>query len=199
MTVKKPNPKALLRTRWRELLADGSLATLRSEGRLVALYVLSVADWGTCQARFSMRRAAKGIGVHPTTVRRGILQMVDAGILEILHKGEGSSKTTYRVSGRAQLVRAPDTSGARERARVVSTPDTSGARSGHEPCAPRTPLVRAPDTGCAHDSVFLSGSPVRTSERTSTATAGAGLSPARRRRPSRLIDGDETMPTKETP
>ena len=194
MTGKKPNPKALLRTRWRELLSDGSMAALRSEGRLVALYVLSVADWGTCQARFTMRRAAKGMGVHPTTVRRGISQMVAAGILEILEKGEGTSKTSFLILGRAPLVRAPDTSGARERARAVRAPDTARARSGHEPCAERAPLVRAPDTGCAHDSVFLTGSPVRTSERSSTADAGAGLKPARRRRPSRLIDSVSPPP-----
>jgi hypothetical protein len=186
---KKPHRKAELRTRWRAMLEDGSLASLRSEGRLVALYVLCMADWASCEARFSMRRAAKGIGVHPTTVRRGISQMIDAGILEVLHKGEGTEKSRFRVVLRAQPVRTPDTSGARLRARAVRAPDTSGARSGHEPCAERTRVVSGARTRCAHNSVFISGSPVRTSEISSTADAGAGVGPARRRRPSRLIEG----------
>jgi hypothetical protein len=186
---KRPNPKALLRTRWREILADGSMARLRSEGRLVALYVLSVADWSTCLARFTMRRAAKGMGVHPTTVRRGIAQMVQAGILQVLDKPGGNGKTSFLILGRAPLVRTPDTARARGCAPLVRTPDTSGARSGHGSCAQRAPLVRAPDTGCAHSSVLLSGSPVRTSESSSTADAGAGRKPARRRRPSRWIEG----------
>jgi len=189
MAEKKPHRKAELRTRWRAMLEDGSLAALRSEGRLIALYVLCVADWSSCEARFSMRRAARAIGVHPTTVRRGIVQMIDGGILEVLHKGEGPEKSSFRVLGRARAVRAPDTSGARQRARAVRAPDTARARSGHEPCAQRAQGVSGARTGCAHDSVFISGSPVRTSEISSTADAGAGLGPARRRRPSRLIEG----------
>lgn len=188
MTSKRPNPKALLRTRWRQLLADGSMARLRSEGRLVALYVLSVADWSSCVARFTVRRAAKGIGVYPNTVRRGLSQLVEAGILEVLDKPSGNGKSSFLILGRTPLVTPPGTSGAHKWARVVPTRVTSGAHMGHEPCPPRAPLVPTPDTGCVHSSVFLSGSPVRTSERSSTADAGAGLRPARRRRPSRLIE-----------
>jgi hypothetical protein len=176
---KKPSHKGELRRRWRALLEDGSLAALRSEGRLAALYVLQAADWSTCEVRFTHRRAAKFMCVHVTSVRRGVSQLIDAGILEVLEKGVGSGKTRFRVCERARAVRAPDTSGARERARAVRAPDTSGARSGHEPCAPRAPLVRAARTGCARNSVLFSGSSVRTSEGTSEATAMAGAGPAR--------------------
>lgn len=176
---KKPSRKGELRRRWRAFLEDGSIASLRSEGRLVALYVLQVADWSTCEVRFTYRRAARCICVHVTSVRRGVSQLVEAGILEVLEKSAGPGKTKYRICERAQRVSTPDTSRARLCTRAVPTPDTSGARSGHEPCAQRTPVVRAARTGRVHGSVFLSGSPVRTSEKSSEATAMAGAGPAR--------------------
>jgi len=174
-----PSRKGELRRRWRAFLEDGSIASLRSEGRLVALYVLQVADWSSCEARFTYRRAARCICVHVTSVRRGVLQLIEAGILEVLEKSAGPGKTKYRVRDCTQPVSTPDTSGARLCTRAVSTPDTSGVQTGHEPCALRTPLVRAARTGCVHGSVFLSGSSVRTSEKTSEATAMAGSGPAR--------------------
>ena len=124
-----------LRRRWREMLKDGSLAALRSEGRLLALYVFHAADWTSCEVRFSMRRVAEILGVQPTTVRRGISQLLDGGILEILGKPVGPGSTLYVVPERARAVRAPDTSGAQERARVVRSPDTTRARTAHTMCA----------------------------------------------------------------
>ena len=175
---KKPSHKGELRRRWRAFSEDGSIASLRSEGRLVALYVFQAADWSTCEVRFTYRRAAKFMCVHVTSIRRGVLQLLEAGIIEVLEKGVGSGKTRFRLCERARAVRAPDTSRARERAQPVRAPDTSGARSGHEPCAPRAPVVRAARTGRVHSSVFFSGSSVRTSEGTSEATALAGAGPA---------------------
>jgi hypothetical protein len=167
-----------LRRRWREMLKDGSLAALRSEGRLVALYVFHAADWTSCEVRFSMRRVAGILGVHPTTVRRGISQLLDGGILEILGKSAGPGSTLYVVPERARAVRAPDTSGAQERARVVRSPDTSGAQSAHEPCAVRTRPVRGLRTLCARNSVLFSGSPVTTTESSTAALPAGGEEPA---------------------
>jgi hypothetical protein len=167
-----------LRRRWREMLKDGSLAALRSEGRLVALYVFHAADWTSCEVRFSMRRVAGILGVHPTTVRRGISQLLDGGILEILGKPVGPGSTLYVVPERARAVRAPDTSGAQERARVVRSPDTSGAQSAHEPCAVRTRPVRGLRTLCARNSVLFSGSPVTTTESSTAALPAGGEEPA---------------------
>jgi hypothetical protein len=167
-----------LRRRWREMLKDGSLAALRSEGRLVALYVFHAADWTSCEVRFSMRRVAEILGVQPTTVRRGISQLLDGGILEILGKPVGPGSTLYVVPERARAVRAPDTSGAQERARVVRSPDTSGAQSAHEPCAVRTRPVRGLRTLCARNSVLFSGSPVTTTESSTAALPAGGEEPA---------------------
>lgn len=178
MADRKPSRKGSLRRRWRSLLEDGSLAALRSEGRLAALYVFYAADWSSCQVRLSMRHAARALGVQTTTVRRGISQLVAGGILEVLDKPEGAAKTLYRVCERAQCVRAPDTSGARPRTQGVRAPDTQCARSAHEPCAPRTHPVRAARTLCARNSVLSSGYPVITSGDTSESTPGAGLGPA---------------------
>jgi len=178
MAEKEKSRKGEMRRRWRAMLEDGSLAALRSEGRLVALYVLYAADWSSCEVRLSMRWAAKSIGVHPTTIRRGITQMVELGILEVLGKHEGSGKTRFVVPERAPLVRAPDTSGARPRTRAVRAPDTGGARAGHEPCAERARVVRGARTLCARNSVLSSGSQLRTSGDTSEASPGAGQGPA---------------------
>ena len=176
---KQPSRKGELRRRWRAFMDDGSLAGLGSEGRLVALYVFLNANWTSCEIRYTCRRAAKSLCVHTTSVRRGTSQLVKAGILEVLEKGEGTARTAFRICERAQGVRAPDTRRARERAQGVRAPDTQCARSGHEACAERAPVVRAARTGCARNSVFLSGSSVRTSEKNSEATAMAGAGPAR--------------------
>lgn len=189
--AKKQHSKAALRTRWREFLQDGTLAGLGSEGRLVALYVFERADWSTCEVRFSLRRAAAGIGAHITTVRRGVSQLLQAGVLEVLEPGGGRSRAKYRVPLRARSVHTPDTPCARERARSVRAPDTPCARSAHEACAQSARSVRAAHTGGARHSVSFSGSSVRTSERSSGETAGAGSGPARRLRTDRMISPPE--------
>lgn len=178
MAEKKQSKKGEMRRRWRAMMDDGSLAALRSEGRLAALYVLYAADWSSCHVRLSMRRAAKSMGVHATTVRRGIAQMISGGLLEVLEPGDGTGTTLYVVPERARVVRTPDTSRARECAPAVRAPGTSGARSGHEPCAERARVVRGARTLCARNSFLSSGSPVRTSGDISEATPDAGLGPA---------------------
>jgi hypothetical protein len=189
MTGKKANPKALLRTRWRDLFAAGCMSRLRSEGRLVALYVFYVADWTTCEARFSIRRASQCLGVHRNSVCRGVSQLIEVGILEIVTKGSPGKSTRYRIAERPQCVYQAPTSGVPERPQCVYQAPTSGGRLVHEACAPGTRAVGAAPTDGGRNSVSFSGSSFRrTSERTSTADAGAGLKPARRRRPSRLID-----------
>jgi len=108
--------KAELRVRMRAMLEDGSLASLGSEGRLVALYVLQVADWTSCQARFSIRRAAETMRVRPNTVHRGIRQMIEAGILEDLGK---AGRGFYLVKKRPPLVDSAHTPRGRERPPLV--------------------------------------------------------------------------------
>jgi hypothetical protein len=170
--------KAELRVRMRALLEDGSMAALRSEGRLVALYVLQVADWTSCQARFSIRRAAATLRVHPNTVHRGVKQLIDGGVLEALDKG---GRGFYQVKKRTPLVDTASTARVQERPPLVDSAPTARVRAVHELCARRTPLVGALSTGCGQDSVLSSGSPVRTSEITSETTAKAGQGPARPR------------------
>lgn len=159
------------------MLEDGSLAALRSEGRLMALYVLHMADWSSCELKFSMRRAARAMAVQPTTVRRGVSQLIDSGILEVLAKTSGPGPTRFVVSDRARAVRTPDTSGAQDCAQVVRSPDTSGAQSGHEPCADRARAVRGARTLCARNSFLFSGSSVTTTELPTEATPGGGAEP----------------------
>ena len=178
MTQDKKKAQGELRRRWRALLEDGSFAALRSEGRLVAIYVLYAADWSSCELKFSMRRVAEFMSVQPTTVRRGVLQLVSSGILEILDKGDGPRGSRFVVAERARAVRTPDTSGAHHCAPLVRSPDTSGAQSAHEPCAVRTRAVRTPRTLCARNSFLFIGSPVTTNESSNEASPGAGSEPA---------------------
>jgi hypothetical protein len=176
--AEKDPAKFETRRRWLAMMKDGSIAALRSEGRLVSNYVFYAADWTTGEVRFSMRRVASLFGVHPTTVRRGIAQLLEGGILEILGKPEGPGATLYGVCERAPLVRAPDTSRAQSRTRAVRAPDTSGAQSAHEPCAVRTRPVRGLRTLCARNSVLFSGSPVTTTESSTAALPAGGEEPA---------------------
>jgi hypothetical protein len=177
--------KAELRVRMRAMLEDGSLASLRSEGRLVALYVLQVADWTSCQARFSIRRAAETMRVRPNTVHRGIKQMIEAGVLEDLGK---AGRGFYLVKKRPPLVDSAPTARGQERTPLVDSAHTSGGRTVHDSCARRTPLVGALSTGRGQDSVLSSGSPVRTSEISSEATGMAGTEPASQRPGKRDCD-----------
>lgn len=158
----KDPAKLETRRRWLAMMKDGSIAALRSEGRLVANYVFYAADWTTGEVRFSMRRVASLFGVHPTTVRRGIAQLLERRILEILGKPEGPGATLYGVCERAQLVRAPDTSRAQSRTRAVRDPDTARAQSAHEPCAVRTRPVRGLRTLCARNTINPIGSSLTT-------------------------------------
>lgn len=189
----KPSRKAELRTRWRSALEAGSLASLRSEGRLVALYVFLKADWSTCQIVMSMRKAARNLGVQSTTVRRGVSQLVKAGILRNVRSSEGGQATVFEVQRCAQGVRAPDTSRAHPRAQGVRTPDTQRAHPAHEACAPRARPVRSARTRCAHDSVLPSGISVNTSGTTSAATPSAGGEPADARRQSEEVSAAVTQ------
>ena len=98
-----------LNRRWRLLLKEGHLAALGSEGRLTALYVLHMANWRTCQLRLSARRAAVAMGVRPTTVRRGIAQMIEVGILRVLDKQGENRVRWFEVVRCARSVSTVDT------------------------------------------------------------------------------------------
>lgn len=188
MDQKKQSSKAALRRRWRAMLADGSIASLGSEGRLVAHYVVYAADWSTCELRASMRHMARFLCVQPTTVRRGVSQLLEAGVLCVVAKPDGSGRTRYAIPERAQGVRAPDTQCAQGRARGVSTPDTQCARAAHKACPERARPVRSARTLCARKSVYSSGSSVTSTVDTSQASPGDGFQPPPARHPQ-LSDG----------
>ena len=190
---KKKSQQGELRRRWRALIEDGSFASLRSEGRLVAIYVLYAADWSSCELKFSMRRAANFMSAQPTTVRRGVAQLIEAGILGVLDKGEGPRSSRFVVLECAPLVRTPDTSGAQDCAPLVRSPDTSGAQSAHEPCAVRTRAVRGVRTLCARNTFLFIGRPVSTNEYSNEASPGGGGEPPPAR-PEALESPESILP-----
>lgn len=174
---KKPSRQGELRRRWRAMLEDGAVAGLRSEGRLVALYVLYAADFSTCEVKCSFRHAARTLGVQVTAVRRGMAQLIKAGVVENLGKSEKTGRSRFVVCERAQVVRAPDTSRARERAQGVRAPDTQCARAEHEVCPERAQPVSKARTLCARNSILSSGIPINTNGYTQQATPAGGEEP----------------------
>lgn len=172
-----PGDKGELRRRWKANLQNGSIAALRSEGRLAALYVLYAANWKTCEVRCSMRRVAKFMGVQPTTIRRGIAQLLDAGVLSKLGDSGCRSAASYVFLACARGVRTLDTSGAQPCAQHVRTPDTSGAQDGHERCAARAQPVRRLRTLCAHNTVLSIDSSHGISGGSGQASPSGGIEP----------------------
>lgn len=175
---KEPSKQGEMRRRWRAVLEDGSLAALGSEGRLVASYVQYWADFQTCEIRFSMRYVAKYLKVQATTVRRGISQMVDCGILCVLDGPGQSGRTRYVVKERRQDEPEVRTLRAQGCAQGVRTPDTLRAQGAHATCAERAHHVRRVRTLGAHNSFLSIGSPKRTNDELSVAAPLAGEEPA---------------------
>ena len=136
-----------MRRRHEEIIRSGVLRRVRSEGRLVFALALCWADYKTCQFRMSARGAATTAGVEPTTVRRGLTQLLELGVIEA----------------------GPAEPGKRQRYRF-RTPQMGA----HEPCAGRAQGVSGARTGCApYSSIVLKGSS-RTREDESVLTGGAG-------------------------
>ena len=132
-------PKAVsgeMRRRHEAIVRSGVLSSLRSEGRLVFVVALVWADYKKCTFTMSCRGAAALSGVQVNSIRRGLKQLVDAGILE-----QGPNK-----GGRGQyrFVSPPSgahTPGDRGRTPPVSGAHTGGDRGAHRGCAQRTPGV----------------------------------------------------------
>lgn len=186
---REPSKQGEMRRRWRVFLEDGSLAALGSEGRLVASYVQYWADFQTCEIRFSMRYVAKYLKVQATTVRRGISQMVDCGILSVLDGSGQSGRTRYVVQERRQDEPGVRTLRAQGCAQGVRTPDTLRAQGAHATCAERAHHVRRVRTLGAHNSFLSIGSPKRTNGESSEATPVAGQGPATASLPDKAGSG----------
>ena len=160
---KKPSPRGELRRRWRARMEDGSMGRLRSEGRLMALYVLLWADFERCTVRFSARGAARVMGVGVTTARRGVSQLIDAGILVSLEKGDGTTQSTYGFTDPDTARARPGHGSCAQRARLVRAPDTARARSAHGSCPERARLVSGARTSGVRITRFPPGTSISTS------------------------------------
>ena len=151
-----------MRRRHQAIIRSGVLRLLGSEGRLVLSIALCWADYKTCQFRMSAHGSAKVAGVQPTTIRRGIQQLVDLGVFEMGPVTVGKRQIyRFRVpdvdleagsKGLTRSVRPPLT-------RSVSGPDTQCVEPGHATCAGLTRSVSGPDTQCVpYSSIILNGS-----------------------------------------
>jgi hypothetical protein len=166
-----------MRRRHEEIIRSGVLRRVRSEGRLVFALALCWADYKTCQFRMSVRGAATTAGVEPTTVRRGLSQLLDLGVIEA-GPTEPGKRQRYRFRTPQKSAHEPCPGGARVVPGGAHEPcpgaRTSGAQSAHEPCAGRAHPVSGARTGCApYSSIVLKGSS-RTREDTSVLTGRTG-------------------------
>jgi hypothetical protein len=147
-----------MRRRHERIIRSGALARVRSEGRLVFGIALCWADYGKCTFRMSVRGAATMAGVHPTTVRRGLTQLVEAGILEVGPADPGKrQKYRFRVPQGGDKPCPPRShTVSTNRAQAVPPPVTPGVRAGHGVCAQGSPGVSSARTGCApYSSIVL--------------------------------------------
>jgi hypothetical protein len=172
-----------MRRRHEAIIRSGVLRKVRSEGRLVFALALCWADYKTCQFRMSIRGAATTAGVEPTSIRRGLAQLVELGVIQAGPKEPGK-RQRYRFAPPQQGAHEPCPGGSR----VVTggghdpcaPPVTCGARSEHEPCARGSHPVSSSRTQCdPYSSIVLKGSS-RTREDVNVLTGGSGpAGPAR--------------------
>lgn len=143
-----------MRRRQDEIFRSGVMADIGSEGRLVFAVAAAWADYRTCEFKMSARGAARICGVKPTTIRRGLEQLIANGVIEAGPKTSGTRRR-YRFSQpmgedtrrdrgehvacarRTRSVTGGGHATCPERTRSVRAPDTLRARAGHDPC----PLV----------------------------------------------------------
>jgi hypothetical protein len=140
---KTKNARGELRRRHKAILESGRMAALGSEGRLMLCYALHWADYEKCTLRMSVRGAAKFLGVRPTSVHRGIHQLLDASVLMLADKATGGARSVYELvvpaDGGAHVACTPCT-------RSVSAPYTRRVQSAHEAWTARTQGVYSAHT-----------------------------------------------------
>lgn len=172
-TETKKSSTGEMRRRHEAIIRSGALARLGSEGRLVFGVALCWASYRTCEFRMSVRGAATVCGVHPTTIRRGLSQLVAEGVVQT-GPTEAGKRQIYRFNPAfggdatcppgARVVTAP-------RAQVVRATATPRARSGDEACAHGAQGVSGARTSRApYSSIALNGS-----SRTVEADSPSGL------------------------
>lgn len=145
----QPGDTGSMRRLHEAIIRSGALGRIGSEGRLVFAIALCWADYKSCAFTFSARGAAKIACVEVNSVRRGLRQLAQAGIIEQSTKRSGIRRrfrfcvptvTTVPTIGTDATVGA-HTPCVRPRARSVCAPVTQRVRSAHTSCAQRTRSV----------------------------------------------------------
>jgi hypothetical protein len=139
----EPGDYGSMRRMHEAIIRSGSLGRLGSEGRLVFGIALCWADYKNCTFTMSARGAAKVACVQVNSVRRGLMQLAKAGLIEQSVKRSGG-----RRKFRFCLPKNPDESGSeahtscvRQLAHSVCAHGTAGVRGAHDPCHERTHSV----------------------------------------------------------
>jgi hypothetical protein len=159
MSSDKPKAaKGEMRKRHEAIVRSGALASVRSEGRLVFVIALVWADYKTCEFTMSSHGAAEVAGVQRTSIRRGIEQLMEAGILRRGPKRQNRHRYRFIVPSNGDGhsgCQLPGTSGASCLAPGVPVPGTGCASSlapGVPPipqCSSRVPSRNPQGTGNA--------------------------------------------------
>jgi len=133
--------RGAMRRRHEEIIRSGVLGRLGSEGRLVFGFALCWVDYKTCQFRISARGAAKVACVSPTSIRRGIAQLIALKVIQAGPKDQ-SLRQRYRFlkpEGGTRSVCAPGHA-------TCAPPVTLRAQGAHATCAGGSHSVRSART-----------------------------------------------------
>jgi len=95
------SPRLELNRRLRAIVGSGRLAGLRPSAHVVLLYAIAHADFGTARVFLGARTiagAAFNGSKHRTTARRGIAELIAAGILEPVQERTYRKATVYEIT-----------------------------------------------------------------------------------------------------
>jgi hypothetical protein len=178
-----------MRRRWEALWTAGCFTQIGAQGLRMALWVNLRANWRTCEIKVSVRRVAREIGCGPSSVQRGINELVKVGILHLLSGGGPGRRSVYVVPNCAPVGNSSAPYGGAVvpvlRVQALPPAGTTAPPLGTN-CAPVGNKLR-PHT--EHMTVISVGINKDTNRNNNTDTAGAGVRPARRVRESRLVEG----------
>ena len=134
------SPRLRLNKRLKAIIATGVLPSLSPSAHTVLSYAIAHGDFTTCKvflgARTVAGKAFNG-GKYRTSARRGIAELLDVGILELLEQQTYRKAAVYRISVPADRAQGCALSGHK----AVPSGDTGLSPDRAQGCAPNLSLT----------------------------------------------------------
>jgi hypothetical protein len=190
----RQNPQGELRRRWELLWEAGCFVRLGAQGLRMALWVHRKANWSTGEIFVSVRQIARQMGSAPSTVQRGINELVEEGVIELVRGGGPGRSSVYVVPNRAPV----RNSSAPEVGTLVPGGRVQAHRRAGTTAPPlgtnRAPVGNKPRQHMEHIAINSIGIQLYTNGVINAETDGGGREPPPRLREHRRIrrdhDGD---------